>query len=66
MGVGGVAAADRNGVFMATAQAPQTVNMNTLYNIGHNDNYFGGVIDDVRFYDRYVAIIQRAVAADLM
>eukprot|EP01051_Picozoa_sp_SAG22_P019348 SAG22_NODE_3544_length_1651_cov_1.028351_1_plen_284_part_10 len=42
----------RNGVQVATKPAPAMVNMNQLYNIGHNDNYFVGVIDDVRFYDR--------------
>ena len=31
---------------------PEKTVMNQLYNIGKNDNYYGGTIDDVRFWNR--------------
>ena len=32
-------------------EAPPRVQLSDLYNIGHNDNYFDGKIDEVAFFD---------------
>ncbi|MFM6976366.1 MAG: LamG-like jellyroll fold domain-containing protein, partial [Sphingobacteriaceae bacterium] len=40
-----------NGVLVHTANAPAAVNVNGPYQIGYVDNYYAGLIDEVRFWN---------------
>ena len=42
----------RNGELVFSSKAPKTVQLSKKYRIGHNDNYFVGLIDEVGFYNR--------------
>ena len=40
-----------NGVMVFTSPAPGAVNVPTTHNFGYVDNYYGGLLDDVRFWN---------------